>query len=185
MVDEADAWSRLPLRLSDLQALYRIVNFNLRDLLALADEYCEDIHRKGIVLADEEHKTRRFAKWLEAATITRYQVLSSRLPSDAWVILDLVMSDDFKGIFGIGDYESLNQNSRVGISKATFEKRLRDLVKNGLVSKSIDDEINHRKDGFSREVFSVTAKGALVHYARLVKQENQGIKPLTWLRRVH
>lgn len=185
MINEADAWNRLPLRLSDLQALYRIVNFNLRDLLALADEYCEDIHGKGVVLIDDEHKTRRFAKWLDAATVARYQVLLSRLPSDAWVILDLVMSDDFKGTFGIGDYESLNQNSRVGISRSTFEKRLRDLVKNSLVSKTVDDEVQRKADGFSREVFNVTAKGALVHYARLVKQENQGIKQLTWLRRVH
>jgi hypothetical protein len=185
MVDEADAWARLPLRLSDIQAPYRIVNFSLRDLLALSDEYCEEIHRKGIILIGEDHKTRRFEKWLEAATIMRYQKLSSRLPADAWVILDLAMSDDFKGIFGIGDFDSLNQNSRVGIAKSTFEKRLRDLVKNGLVSKTIDDEKSSKTDGFSREVFTVTAKGALVHYARLVKQENQGIKPLTWLRRVH
>jgi hypothetical protein len=185
MVDEADAWARLPLKLSDLQALYPIVNFNLRDLLALADEYCEDIHGKDIILIKEDHKAKRFAKWLERITVTRYQALKSRLPSDAWVILDLVMSDDFRGTFGIGDYESLNQNSRVGIAKSTFEKRLRDLVKNGLVSKSIDDEVHHKTDGFTREVFNVTAKGSLVHYARLVKQENQTIKPLTWLRRVH
>lgn len=185
MTDEADAWTRLPLNLANLQALYPIVNFNLRDLLALADEYCEGIHRKSISLKGEDHKERLFVKWLEDATINRYNVLSSRLPSDAWVILDLVMSDDFKGIFGIGDYQSLNQNSRVGISKPTFEKRLKDLQKHGLVSKSIDNEVLQKSDGFSREVFTVTAKGSLVHYARLVKQENQGIKPLTWLRRVH
>jgi len=184
MSSEDDAWSRLPITLQDLQALYPILNFNLRDLLALADEYCEVIHRNQKTLIGDTHKTRMFAKWLETETIKRYHVLSSRLPSDAWVILDLVMSDDFRGIFGIGDYQSLNQNSLVTISRPTFEKRLRDLVKHGLVSKSIDDEIRNG-DGFSREVFTVTAKGSMVHYARLVKQENQRISPLTWLRRVH
>ena len=57
-------------------------------------------------------------------------------------------------------------------------------MKYELISKSVDDSVGDGND-FKREVFSVTAKGALVHYARLVKQENQGIKPLTWLRRVH
>ena len=41
MVDEADALNRIPLRLTDLQSLYQIVNYNLRDLLALGDQYCE------------------------------------------------------------------------------------------------------------------------------------------------
>lgn len=184
LVDEDDAWKRLPIRLADLQDLYRIVNFNLRDLLALGDEYCEGIHDKGVSILSEEHKARRFAKWLETATTTRYGTLQSRLPADAWTILDLVMSDEFKGTFGVGDYQSLNQNSKVDISKSTFEKRLRELVKYELISKSIDDS-GAKNDDFKREVFSVTAKGALVHYARLVKQENQGIKPVTWLRTVH
>jgi hypothetical protein len=185
LVDEADAWDRLPIRLTDLKALYPIVNFNLRDLLALGDAYCEDIHNRGVRIRNVDEKGARFAKWLETATIKTYESLSSRLPSDAWVILDLVMSDDFRGTFGAGDYDSLNQNSKGGISQATFKKRLKDLVKYELISKAIDDGASTHSDDFKREVYSVTAKGALVHYARLVKQENQGIKPLTWLRRVH
>ncbi len=185
MEGELDAETRLPIRMEDLRQLYQIVNFNLRDLLALADEYCEHQHSINASPTSASEKARRFAKWLDASTIQRYERLSSRLPSDAWVILDLVMSDEFRGTFGIGDFNSLNQNSKVSISRNTFEKRLKDLLKNGLISKTLDDEPHVKDDGFKRDVFNVTAKGALIHYARLVKQENQGIKPLTWLRRVH
>jgi hypothetical protein len=185
MVSEVDAERRLPIRMADIRALYQIVNFNLRDLLGLVDEFCEHMHSIGARDISEAEKERRFAKWLDNATFQRYERLTGRLPSDAWVILDLVMSDEFRGTFGIGNYASLNQNSRVAISRSTFEKRLKDLLKNGLISKTLDDEPVLRDDGFKRDVFNVTAKGALIHYARLVKQENQGIKPLTWLRRVH
>jgi DNA-binding HxlR family transcriptional regulator len=183
MVDEQDAWSRLPLRLDDLRNLYLIVNYNLRDLLALADEYCDDIHAKGVNLQTDDQKAKRFAKWLEAATTMRYQALKSRLPADAWAILDLVMADDFRGTFGVGNFDSLNRNSKLDIARSTFEKRLRDLARFELISKSVDEESN--EGSFKRDVFTVTAKGALVHYARLVKHENQGILPLTWLRRVN
>ena len=185
MGDKDEVEGRLPIRMTDLRTLYQIVNFNLRDVLALADEYCEHLHSIGVSPVSDLEKEKRFAKWLDNATIQRYERLSSRLPSDAWVILDLVMSDEFRGTFGIGDFNSLNQNSLVSISRNTFEKRIKDLLKNQLISKTLDEEVRPVDDGFKRDVFNVTAKGALVHYARLVKQENQGIKPLTWLRRVH
>jgi hypothetical protein len=185
MADESDVENRLPIRMADLRTLYQIVNFNLRDSLALADEYCEHLHSIGAAPRTDAEKEKRFAKWLDAATILRYERLSGRLPADAWVILDLVMSDEFRGTFGIGNFNSLNQNSKVSISRNTFEKRLKDLLKNQLISKTIEEDTAPTDDGFKRDVFNVTAKGSLVHYARLVKQENQGIKPLTWLKRVH
>ena len=185
MGDESEIEDRLPIRMADVRTLYQIVNFNLRDVLALADEYCEHLHSIGAKPATDADKQKRFVKWLDGATIQRYERLSSRLPADAWIILDLVMSDEFRGTFGIGDFNSLNQNSKVSISRNTFEKRIKDLLKNQLISKTLDEDVRPADDGFKRDVFNVTAKGALVHYARLVKQENQGIKPLTWLKRVH
>jgi hypothetical protein len=185
MVSEQDAWERLPIRLEDLRALYLIVNYNLRDLLAQADQYCEAIHGKDIRFESDEHKEARFRKWLDGATTTSYQALKTRLPSDAFVILDLVMADEFRGTFGIGNYESLNQNSRVAVAQSTFVKRLRDLENNGLIAKTLDEEPLRRQGGFSRNVYSVTAKGALIHYARLKKHENQAIRPLTWLKRAY
>ena len=183
-VDPKAAEEALPIRLQDLSTLYTIINFNLRDLLHLADEYCEHQFNLGKHDLTEEQKARRFQKWLEKSTIDSYRALSSRIPQDAWVVLDVAMSDTFRGTFGVGDYGSFSSNSKLQISQASFEKWLRALEKLGLLSRSIEDSPSD-EDAFKRSVFAVTAKGALVHYARLVKQETQSLAPLTWLRRVH
>jgi len=95
------------------------------------------------------------------------------------------MSKQFCGTFGAGDYESFNQNSTVSFERSTFAKWLRDLVKLGLLSKSIDEEQSD-DEGFARDVFTVTAKGALVQYARRKRNENYSIaEPVEWMRRVH
>ena len=58
-------------------------------------------------------------------------------------------------------------------------------MKLGLLSKSIDEEQSD-EDGFSRDVFTVTAKGALVQYARRKKNENLSLaEPAAWMKRVH
>lgn len=95
------------------------------------------------------------------------------------------MSDLFQGTFGAADYSSFNQNSTTPFQKTTFARWLRELVKLGLLSKSFDDE-PLEDDVLSRDVFSVTAKGALVYYARRKKSENFSVAPHTdWMRRVH
>jgi hypothetical protein len=186
MGDVEEVYDALPFTLDDLQHLYLLVNFNLRSLIHLADTYCEAQVVKVKRKLTREQKAKQFDRWLFAHTVGEYQALQSRLPTDAWAILDSIMSDDLRGTFGVGDYKSLNQNSKTEISLSTFEKRLRDLERNGLISKSIEDDSGSSSDGdFKRDVFNVTAKGALVHYARTERNEAQGIKPVTWLRRVH
>jgi hypothetical protein len=175
----------LPVDLEDLKHLYFLVNSNLRDLLALADEYCEHCSSSGQPLRVKEKKQAKFDKWLQKATVDRYLALSSRISSNAWAVLDIAMSKQFAGTFGAGDYESFNQNSTVSFERSTFAKWLRDLVKLGLLSKSIDEE-QADEEGFTRDVFTVTAKGALVQYARRKRNENYSIaEPVEWMRRVH
>ena len=95
------------------------------------------------------------------------------------------MSQLFKGTFGTADYSSFNQNSTVPFKEETFAKWLRELVKLGLLTKSLDEELGE-EDGFKRDVFSVTAKGALVHFARRKKNESYSVAPASeWMRRVH
>ena len=182
--DPAQAEKRLPLRIQDLEMLYVAVNFNLRDLLGVADDFCEHMHSIGATGMTDDQKEKRFKKWLDQATKGRYQSLQSRLPTDGWGILDFAMSDECKGTFGVGDYEAFNSNSKKTVSPAKFTKWLKDLVKLGLLSKTLDDDAA-LDDGFKRDVFTVTAKGALIHYARLTAHETQSLSTVTWLRRVH
>jgi hypothetical protein len=179
------AEEELPIDMEDLKYLYRLVNSNLRDLLALADEFCEYCATSGQPLRVKEKKHAKFEKWLQKATIERYQALSSRISPNAWAVLDIAMSQQFEGTFGAGDYSSFNQNSTVPFEKSTFSKWLRELVKLGLLSKSLDEEPGE-DDGFARDVFTVTAKGALIQYARRKQNETYSVAaPVEWMRRVH
>lgn len=178
-----DIEKSLPIRLKDLTRLYIIINSNLRDLLNLADEYCEHHFNIGKTNLSEEQKEKRFSDWLRKATKERYQTLSSRVPQDAWSVLDIAMSDHYKGTFGIGDFDAFSSNSKVQITQSTFEKWLRNLVKLGVISKSIDDSSSD--DEFNRDVYTVTAKGSLVHYARFIADEIKVTKSYDWLKRIH
>ena len=183
--DPVKAEHDLPIRIDDLKYLYHLVNANLRDLLGLADEYCEYASQVSPQVLERDQKQKLFEKWLERATTERYQALSSRISDKAWAILDIAMSDQFKGTFGVGDYSTFNQSSTVAFEKSTFAKWLRDLVKLGLITKTLDDEHGNDDDGFTRDVFSVTAKGALVHHGRRQRTENFSVVSSEWLRRVH
>jgi hypothetical protein len=183
--DPEHAEEELPITLEDLKFLYSVVNHNLRDLMGLADEFCEFSVQAGKPLRSRETKQMKFEKWLETATTERYNALSSRISQNAWAVLDIAMSKLFQGTFGAGDYSTFNQNSTISFEQATFSKWLRELVRLGLLSKSIDDETGD-DDGVVRDVFSVTAKGALVHYARRKKKETYSVAPdIEWMRRVH
>src|SRR5450830_36055 len=183
--DPERAEDDLPITLDDLKFLYRIVNSNLRDLLGLADEFCEYCAQAGTPLRRKESKHDKFNKWLERATTERYDALSSRVSKNAWAVLDVAMSPLFDGTFGAADYSSFNQNSTIPFEKGTFGKWLRELVKLGLLSKSFDEDLGE-EEPIDRDVFTVTAKGALVHYARRKKHENYSVVPeADWMRRVN
>jgi hypothetical protein len=175
--------SCLPIRLQDLTTLYIIINSNLRDLLNLADEYSEHHFNLGKLQLTEEQKEKRFKDWLLKMTKDSYRTLSSRIPQDTWLVLDIAMSDNYKGTFGIGDFDSFSSNSKVQITQSTFEKWLRNLVKLGILSKSIEDSSSD--DEFNRDVYTVTAKGSLVHYARFMANETKNTATYNWLKRIH
>ncbi|MDH6146394.1 MULTISPECIES: hypothetical protein [Paraburkholderia] len=177
----------LPIDLEDLESLYRIVNTNLRDLLGLADDFCESCARSGKPIRIRSKKHDKYVEWLTKETSDRYDALSSRISQNAWAILDIAMSKIFRGTFGTADYTSFNQNSTVKIERSTFLKWLKELLKLELISKDLNEDLTDSDtDGLSRDVFSVTAKGALVYYARRKRRENYSVAPdQDWMQRVH
>lgn len=180
----------LPILLDDITHLYKMLNFNLRDLLSYVDEYCEHQFNIGKGDLSDTQKSKRFDKWIQSKSIDTYKELLSRISNDAWIILDIAMGPECKGTFGVGDYQTFSSNSKIHMTKTSFNKWLKSLVKLQLISKYADDSFGGSDDedeGFKRDVFTVTAKGALVHYARLVRSENQAIitPNSDWLKRVY
>jgi hypothetical protein len=185
-----DAQANLPILLDDIVHLYKVLNFNLRDLLGYVDEYCEHQFNIGKGKLSPSQKATRFNKWMQSKSIDTYKELLSRISNDAWIVLDIAMGPECKGTFGVGDYQTFSSNSKAHMTQTSFKKWLKSLEHLQLISKYAADTssvVDEEDEGFKREVFTVTAKGALVHYARLVRMENQSIitPNSDWLKRVH
>ena len=169
----------LPLLAVDLQRLYWIINFNLRDLLAHADDYCMYIFENGIYPESDLDKKKKFQNWLVKQTEEQYQTLAKHISRDAWELLDTAMSEDLQGNFGPGDFPFFKKNSFRTIEHKTFLQYMRKFEDLGIVALTINDSEGDEK---KRSMYSVTSKGALVHYARHINNETRTLAT-SWLRR--
>lgn len=182
--DEPDESERLlPVALEDLKNLYVILNFNLRDLMQYADQYTEHMAAIGQVNLSHEQRRERFRKWLMRESEETYRALAGRLHKDAWNILDTAMSDEFKGTFGLGNYKQFNSQTSVTMDNKKYKSYLKNLVKFGLLTKSIDEN-DDEDDSLDRGIYRVSAKGAMIHYARIVLGERQSYGSVDWLKTV-
>lgn len=170
----------LPLIPEDIQDLYTIINFNLRDVLAHADDYCTYIFEHGSPPKKEGDKRARFKDWLKKQTHDQYASLSKRISRDAWELLDTAMSEELKGTFGPGDFNIFKRNSFRTIEYKTFISYIRKFEELGVVSRIVNDS---EEDEKKKIVYSVTSKGALVHHARSAQKETRTMAS-PWLRRV-
>jgi hypothetical protein len=176
----------VPIDMDNLQHLYTVANFNLRSFFALADEYCCYIMDKGAKPTQTAQRETAYRDWLSAATTQRHEALKPYLGGSEWAILDIAMSDEFKGSFGVSQYDEFNKNTSRNIVKGTFKKHLAKLKKHNLISRSIErDDDDETALEESRELYTVTPQGALVHFARVQNREIQTFASTDWLRRVH
>ena len=170
----------LPILESNFNELYKVLNFNLRDLLAYADNYCTEVYDSGLAPKNDAGKARRFETWLRTETVEQYRSLQSRILADAWTVLDTAMGMQFAGTFGPGDYPVFRANDLKSLSEDAFHKVLRSFEKHGLLDRSVREGDD---DEGKQTLYSVTSKGALVHYARVQTKEARVPGTVDWLRR--
>lgn len=183
-VKPEETFQLLPFGMQQIEWLYEVLNFNLRDLLAHLEQYCEYVGQNKI----QVHSSVRdalFRRWVQAFGEFSYKDVSTRISKNAWLILDAAMSDDFKGTFNAGQFGDFNRNSRVPVVEDTFRKWLRDLRRFDILMQSIPDDGGEEKRENELETYSVTSKGALIFYYRQRAQENLTISEhKSWLKRV-
>ena len=175
----------LPIDMQCLEHLYTVANFNLRDFLALADEFSCHVMDTTSKLAPDDEKSDLYHNWLHTATTQRYQALRTFLTQSEWAILDVAMSDELKGTFGVSQFDVFNKNTSRSLAASTFKKQLGKLKKHNLITRSIENDDDNTPVDESREVYAVTSQGAMVHYARVRSRETQSYASIDWLRRVH
>jgi hypothetical protein len=170
----------LPILEASFNELYKVLNFNLRDLLSYADNYCTEVFDSNVAPQNDAGKSRRFEGWLRKETVDQYRSLQSRIHSDAWTILDTAMGQQFAGTFGPGDYPVFRVNDIKSLSEDAFHKFLRSFEKHGLLDRSVrEGDVDEAR----QTLYSVTSKGALVHYARVQTKEARVPGAVDWLKR--
>jgi hypothetical protein len=170
----------LPILESSFNELYKILNFNLRDLLSYTDNYCTEVFDSGSFPKNDTAKAKRFEAWLRGETVDQYKSLQSRIHADAWTVLDTAMGRQFAGTFGPGDYPVFRANDLKSLSEDTFLKFLRGFEKHGLLNRMVREG---DEDEGKQTLYSVTSKAALVHYARVLTKEARVFGPIDWLKR--
>jgi hypothetical protein len=159
---------------TDLKKLYLIINSNLRDLLACANDYCLYVHEQKDDPIEEEDKHAKFEAWLYKESASKYEALQPRISRDAWKLLDTAMSTDLNGTFGPGDFAYFKHNSLIPIIEKTFQNDMKKFEDLGIIARSVHDTEGAEK---KRTTYTVTTKGCFVHYARLIKSETHTMAP--------
>jgi hypothetical protein len=170
----------LPLGEPELTTLFWATNFNIRDLMTYADQYCKEVFKSANFPKTLEDRETRFTNWLDKHTLEVFKQLSSDVGARAWEVLDTAMCDKLKGTFYPSQYEFFRTAHMELLSKEVFEASLKVLEKFGLICKSISP----KNGGGKVEVFfTVTSNGALVHYGRYLRKETRTLENAWLLRR--
>lgn len=176
----------LPFDMDQIEWLYEILNFNLRDLFALLEQYCEKVARNKAQVTKSQ-KAQRFNKWVEDYGRQLFIDISKRISKDTWSVLDTAMSDEFNGVINAGQFREYYSNITIGnVTKDTFRKWLKNLKKHDILSQSIPDESGVDNSEIELETYYVTSKGALVFYYRQKTDEYLTLlKCDDWLKRTN
>lgn len=150
--DHARPPQYLPLLGDDFHRLYLIVNRNLRQSLAYADEYCLSVAEIGQLPIRDAEKSERFNFWLKRrAESIRDSVKSQLTPRAMQFFSDSITK--MRGEFSPGDFELLGFNSL-----PAMRPHVRNLEEVGLLQADKDDVDQRRK------TITVTGKGWLLNW---------------------
>jgi hypothetical protein len=176
--------SPLAITAESLEFLYGTLNNNLRGTLARAEEYCKEVFEQSPKLASDEIKIDRFNRWLRNRAQALHNDVEKSVLNTSWAILDIAMSNQFRGAFGIGNYLEIRKLMRTTISEETFRRHVNSLEKQDLAVKQFAADDNGVDDTApSRGAFyTVTHKGALCYFHRLVSGKRDTIADASWLR---
>ncbi|MBR7745908.1 nSTAND1 domain-containing NTPase [Undibacterium baiyunense] len=180
-----ETFDKLPFGLVQIEWLYDVLNYNLRDLLSHLEQYCEYVSTSRVVV-NHQMKDILFKRWVRSFGEFNYKDISKQISKNAWLVLDAAMSDDFRGTFNAGQFDLFNRNSKIPVTPETFRKWLRDLKRCDIITQSIPNDLEQdSQDELELETYSVTSKGALVFYYRLQEQQTLTLSQHhDWLKRV-
>ncbi|MEW6022723.1 MAG: hypothetical protein AB1807_11355 [Pseudomonadota bacterium] len=148
----------LPLTSAEFDLLYTVLNRNLRTTLSKCHDYCIWTYENGLHPKNDVEKKILFEKWLTKEALENEKACSSAVKQRAFEIFDRAAMDE-----ELRDSFSLSQFQNFGFDSVnTLRPLVKELEDAGLLISQIDEDDNRRK------TISVTPKGWLVNYSRIL-----------------
>jgi hypothetical protein len=177
----------LPFTEQSFKDLYTVLNFNLRDTLSMAENFCTTVHMGKVNLspnASDTEKEAQFDLWIVTESKKVHDEIGKALPLKAWSVLDTAMSNELQGSFGLGDYKVFRGNSKTPFpEEEDFKLLLTRMEIKGLISRRYGDD--DEDDVVGRTLYSVTGKGSLAHFYRQETETTQSLADSSWLKRAN
>jgi hypothetical protein len=163
-VDESAGY--LPLTSAEFDLLYTVLNQNLRTTLSKCHDYCIWIYENNLQPKNAGEKKTFFEKWLNKEALDNEKACSSAVKQSAFEVFDRAAVDE-----ELMDSFSLSQFQRFGFESVnTLRPLVKELEDAGLLISQIDEDDNRRK------TISVTPKGWLVNYSRILSGKTSARK---------
>lgn len=154
----AEGAGYLPLTSAEFDLLYTVLNQNLRTTLSKCHDYCIWTYENSLRPKNDDEKKTVFAKWLTKEAQDNEKACSSAVKQKAFEVFDLTaMAEELRDSFSLSQFQSFGFDS-----VNTLRPLVKELEDAGLLISQIDEDDNRRK------TISVTPKGWLVNYSRIL-----------------
>lgn len=156
----------LPLTNAEFDLLYTVLNQNLRTTLSKCHDYCIWTYENGHHPKDDVEKKVLFEKWLTKEALENEKACSGAVKQKAFEVFDrAAMDDELKDSFSLSQFQNFGFDS-----VNTLRPLVKELEDAGLLISQIDEDDNRRK------TISVTPKGWLVNYSRILAGKSSSRK---------
>lgn len=146
--------------------LYTVLNQNLRTTLSKCHDYCIWIYENGLNPKSDLEKKTLFEKWLTKEALENEKACSTAVKQKAFEVFDrAAMDEELKDSFSLSQFQNFGFDS-----VNTLRPLVKELEDAGLLISQIDEDDNRRK------TISVTPKGWLVNYSRILSGKSSSRK---------
>ena len=154
----AEGAGYLPLTSAEFDLLYTVLNQNLRTTLSKCHDYCIWTYENNLHPKNDIEKKTFFEKWLNKEALDNEKACSGAVKQKAFEVFDrAAVADELMDSFSLSQFQSFGFDS-----VNTLRPLVKELEDAGLLISQIDEDDNRRK------TISVTPKGWLVNYSRIL-----------------
>lgn len=144
--------SYLPIRIEEFEKLYRILNFNIRNVLDYSHKYCLWVVDEDRIPKNDKEKGSRFYEWLDYMSRNLINEIKAQIGKRS--LETFIRAIELGGSFSLADYAEFNYKDVNGL-----RPHINAMEKYGMLTRYIAEDDKRRK------TINITAKGWFLNYA--------------------